>query len=149
VEANLRTPSFETAFGIRPGPGLSELVAGTATLADVAQPTAVPNLFAVAGGEGMHGAANLFDSPSLIAVLAQLREHFDFTIVDLPPVNVYGDALIIGPQLDAAVIVIEADATRARMSSGRAHARAQRCTIVGSVLNRRRNYIPAFLEEML
>ena len=43
---------------------------------------------------------------------AQLREGFDFVIVDLPPVNVYGDALIVGPHLDAAIIVIEADATR-------------------------------------
>jgi len=149
VEANLRTPSFETAFGIRRGPGLCELVAGTATLTDVAQPTPVPNLFAVAGGHSP-GAATLFDSPALAAVLAQLREHFDFIIVDLPPVNVYGDALIIGPQLDAAIIVIEADATRVP-DVERARRTLERSGVrfVGSVLNRRRNYIPAFLEEML
>ena len=95
-------------------------------------------------------AALLFDSPGLSAPLDQLREQFDFVIFDLPPVNVYGDALILGPRLDAALIVIEADRTRVpdvertRRTLERAGVR-----FVGSVLNRRRNYIPAFLEEML
>lgn len=150
VEANLRSPSFETAFGIRPGPGLSELVEGKATLAAAAQATPVPNLFAVTGGESGPGAAALFDSPAFPSVLGQLREHFDFAIVDLPPVNVYGDALIIGPRLDAAIIVIEADATRiSDVERARRTLERSGVRFVGSVLNRRRTYIPAFLEEML
>jgi len=150
VECNLRTPSFEAAFGTRPSPGLAELVEGTATLAEAAQPTTVPNLFAIAGGNVPGSPAALFDSPGLPAVLERLREQFDFVILDLPPVNVYGDALILGPRLEAAVIVIEADATRvsdverARRTLERAGVR-----FVGSVLNRRRTYIPAFIEEML
>jgi Mrp family chromosome partitioning ATPase len=71
-------------------------------------------------------------------------------IVDLPPVNLYGDASIVGPRLDAALIVIEADRTRVpdvertRRALDRVGVR-----LVGSVLNRRRSYIPAFLEELL
>ncbi len=150
VEANLRTPSFPTAFGIRPTPGLAELVEGRATLAEAAQVTAVPNLFAITGGDGAQSAAALFDSPGLPGVLAQLREHFDFAIIDLPPVNVYGDALILGPRLDAAIIVIEADATRVPdVERARRTLERNGVRFVGSVLNRRRNYIPAFLEEML
>jgi capsular exopolysaccharide synthesis family protein len=150
VEGNLRSPSFSTAFGIRPTPGLADLVAGNAVLAEAAQPTAVPNLFAIAGGESAVAPAAMFDSPALPTVLAQLREQFDFTIVDLPPVNVYGDALILGPRLDAAIIVIEADATRVP-DVERARRTLERSGVrfVGSVLNRRRNYIPGFLEEMI
>src|SRR5262249_4492564 len=96
---------------------------------------------AVRGPVRLAGAAGAF---------AQLRENFDFVIVDLPPVNVYGDALIVGPQLDAAIIVIEADATRVP-DIERARRTLERCGVrfVGSVLNRQRNYIPAFIEEML
>ncbi len=150
VEANLRSPSFETAFGVRAVPGMAELIEGKATLAEVAQATQVPNLFAIAGGDTALATATLFDSPNLPAVLGQMREHFDFTIVDLPPVNVYGDALIIGPRLDAAIIVIEADATRVP-DVERARRTLERSGVrfVGSVLNRKRSYIPAFLEEML
>src|SRR5262245_20237850 len=150
VEANLRTPSFETAFGVKPVPGLVELLQGQATLAEVAQATAVPNLFAIAAGHVTATPATVFDSPSLPALFAQLREQFDFAIVDLQPVNVYGDALIVGPRLDAAIIVIEADATRVP-DVERARRTLERCGVrfVGSVLNRQRNYIPSFLEEML
>jgi len=150
VEANFRTPSFQTAFGVRPGPGLAEVIEGKTTLAEAAQVTTVPNLFAIAAGDSTQSATTLFDSPALPAVLTQVREHFDFAIVDLPPVNVYGDALIFGPQLDAAIIVIEADATRVPdVERARRTLERNGVRFVGSVLNRRRNYIPAFLEEML
>jgi len=150
VEANFRTPSFQTAFGIRAVPGLAEVIEGKATLADVAQVTAVPNLFAIPAGDSTMPAAALFDSPALAAVLAQVREHFDFAIVDLPPVNVYGDALILGPRLDAAIIVIEADATRVPdVERARRTLERNGVRFVGTVLNRRRNYIPGFLEELL
>ena len=120
------------------------------SLAEAAQPTSVPNLFAISAGDPRGSPAALFDSPGLSALLEQLRDRFDFVILDMPPVNVYGDALILGPRLDAAVLVIEADATRlpeverARRTLERAGVR-----FVGSVLNRRRNYIPGFIEEML
>ena len=151
VEANLRTPSFETAFGIRPAPGLAELIEGKATLADAAQSTPVPNLFAIAAGDSCaQPRPPCSTRPRCPPCSTQLREHFDFAIVDLPPVNVYGDALILGPRLDAAIIVIEADATRVP-DVERARRTLERSGVrfVGSVLNRRRNYIPAFLEEML
>lgn len=150
VEANVRSPSFATAFGVKPEPGLAEMIRGQATLAEAAQATAVPKLFAVAAGQPTDACAALFDCAGLPAAFAQLRESFDFVIVDLPPVNVYGDALIVGPHLDAAIIVIEADATRVP-DVERARRTLERSGVrfVGSVLNRQRNYIPNFLEEML
>jgi capsular exopolysaccharide synthesis family protein len=150
VEGNLRSPAFETAFGVKSAPGLAEMIQGQATLAEAAQATAVSKLFAIAAGHPSVAPAALFDSPGLPAAFAQLRENFDFVIVDLPPVNVYGDSLIVGPHLDAAIIVIEADATRVP-DIERARRKLERCGVrfVGSVLNRQRNYIPAFIEEML
>ena len=135
---------------MKPAPGLAEMIQGQATLAEAAQATSVSKLFAIAAGHSSVAPAALFDSPGLPAAFAQLRENFDFVIVDLPPVNVYGDSLIVGPHLDAAIIVIEADATRVP-DIERARRKLERCGVrfVGSVLNRQRNYIPAFIEEML
>jgi capsular exopolysaccharide synthesis family protein len=150
VEANLRSPSFDRVFGTHAGGGFAELIRGERTLADVVQPTPVSNLFAIAAGDAPGGSSQLFDSPGFVAALEQLRAAFDFVILDLPPVNLYGDASIIGPRLDAALIVIEADRTRipdverTRRALERVGVR-----LAGSVLNRRRSYIPAFLEELL
>jgi capsular exopolysaccharide synthesis family protein len=150
VEANLRSPSFERVFTCRPGPGFAELIRGEAQLAGVTQATAVAGLSAIACGDAPSGPSALFDSPGLPAALEQLRGAFDFVVFDLPPANLYGDGFIVCPRLDASLIVIEADRTRVpevertRRSLDRVGAR-----LVGSVLNRRRNYIPALLEELL
>lgn len=150
VEANFRSPGFETAFGIKRNGGLAELVRGEQTLAEVAQATPIPQLFAIGCGHFDGQPSALFDAPGFSSALSQLREHFDFVIFDLPPVNVYGDSLIIGPRLDAAIIVIEADATRIpEVERARRTLERSGVRFVGSVLNRRRNYIPPFLEEML
>jgi capsular exopolysaccharide synthesis family protein len=150
VEANLRSPSFDKVFGLHPGGGLAELIRGERTLQEVTQSTPVPNLFAIGVGEAPGGASALFDSPGVVAVLEQLRAAFDFVIFDLAPANLYGDASIIGPRLDAALIVIEADRTRIPEAE-RTRRALERVGVrlVGSVLNRRRTYIPAFLEELL
>jgi capsular exopolysaccharide synthesis family protein len=150
VEANLRSPSFDAVFNVRRNGGFAELIQGQHPLGEIALATEVPNLFAIGCGHTTMGAPALFESPGLVPVLEQLRKHFDFVIFDLPPANVYSDTSILAPRLDAAVIVIEADRTRipeverTRRSLDRVGVK-----LVGSVLNRRRNYIPGFLEEML
>lgn len=150
VEANFRTPSCDSAFGVKRNGGFAEFIEGRETLADVAQPSKLGNLFVITCGHSELTPAALFDSPGLTAALAQFREQFDFVVFDLPPVNVYSDASILAPRLDAALIVIEADRTRVpevertRRTLDRAGVK-----VVGSVLNRRRNYIPSFLEELL
>src|SRR5262249_39632875 len=73
VEGNLRSPSFETAFGVKPAPGLVEMIQGQATLTEAAQATAVPKLFAIAAGQLTGAPATLFDCPGLPAAFAQLR----------------------------------------------------------------------------
>jgi non-specific protein-tyrosine kinase len=149
VEANLRSPSFERVFGTHPGGGFADLIRGERALADVTQTTPIPNLFAIGAGDAPGGASALFDSPGLVAALEQLRTNFDFVILDLPPVNLYGDASIIGPRLDAAMIVIEADRTRIpdveRTRRARDRVGVRR---VGSVLKPRPSYNPPLQEEL-
>lgn len=150
VEANLRTPSFPTVFGTTGEVGFADLVLGREPIARVAQAVEVANLFAISGGQVPGAPSALFDSPGMRSALEQLRAEFDFVVVDLPPVNVYSDASILGPHLDGTLLVIEADRTRVpdvertRRSLERVGAR-----VMGSVLNRKRSYIPAFLEELL
>ena len=150
VEANLRTPSCDAVFGVARNGGFAELIEGRAELPAVVQNTAIPNLFVITSGQTALGPSALFDSDGVAVALAKLREAFDFVLFDLAPVNVYSDASILAPRLDAALIVIEADRTRipdverTRRTLERVGVR-----LVGSVLNRRRDYIPAFIEELL
>src|SRR5581483_801187 len=150
VEANFRSPSFDAVFNVERNGGFAELILGQRSLADVTLPTEVPNLFAICSGHSPLGAPALFDSPGISAALQQLREGFEFVVVDLPPANVYSDTSILGPRLDAALIVIEADRTRlSEVERTRRSLERVGIKLAGTVLTRRRDYIPALLEEML
>jgi capsular exopolysaccharide synthesis family protein len=150
VEANLRSPSFDTMFGIRRDGGFSDVIEGRRSVPEVAQQTEIANLFAIGAGQTGLGPAALFDSAGIVNALTQLREQFDFVLFDLPPANLYGDTSILGPRLDAALIVIEADHTRIpEVERMRRSLERVGVKLAGSILNRRRNYIPPFLEELL
>ena len=61
-------------------------------------------------------------------LLSRLRESYDFIIVDLPPVNIVSDALIIASALDGMLVV-----TRSGFSEKRELRRCIRQLELGSV----------------
>jgi len=84
------------------------------------------------------------------ALLARLHSQFDFIVIDAPPINSYADTSVLATKVDGVILVVEADATplldaeAAKRQLDKVGAR-----ILGVVLNRRRSYIPAFLESIL
>jgi capsular exopolysaccharide synthesis family protein len=149
VEANFRTPALEQVFPIQRNGGFAELVDGRQAIDTVVQPTPQPQLFVVTSGHYETSPSNVLESPSVASLLDRLHERFQFIVFDSAPANVYTDALILGPRLDATVFVIEADRTRidevqrAKRQLERAGAK-----ILGALLNRRKSYLPGFLEGL-
>ena len=150
VEANFRTPALEQVFPIQRNGGFAELVDGRKTIEQVVQATPQPQLFVVTSGHYETSVTNVLESPSLSEVLARLHERFQFIVFDAAPVNVYTDALILGPRVDASVFVIEADRTRIDEVQ-RAKRQLERAgtKMLGALLNRRKSYVPAFLEGLV
>jgi Mrp family chromosome partitioning ATPase len=105
------------------------------------------NLSVITAGTGARLDANI----EIVEVLVgRLQSQFDFIIIDGPPVNSYADASVLATKVDGVILVVEADRTpvgeaeAAKRQLDRVGAR-----ILGLVLNRRRSYIPAFLESVL
>lgn len=150
IEANFRTPALEQVFPIRRNGGFAELIAGTQDLDTVVQATPQPNLFVITSGHYETSPSHVLEASSMSDVLARLHERFQFIVFDSAPVNVYTDAQILGARVDATVFVVEADRTRidevqrAKRQLERAGAK-----MLGVLLNRRKNYLPGFLEGMI
>lgn len=125
---------------------------------------AVPQLSAGTGSNGGYALAQsngsggqsgpmmgALTSPSDLAyVVRSLTSSFDLVVVDLPPASVgpLGPSLCKG--LDGVVVVVEAE--RTRLPALRATRKAIEMhggTIIGSVLNKRRFYIPNALYKRL
>jgi capsular exopolysaccharide synthesis family protein len=147
VEANLRAPSLARLLVAQPNGGLSEFINGQVTAeAAIARVESLNLSMIVAGNTGRQSV----DLEQVSSLLARLRPQFDFIVIDSPPVNRYADASILAPKVDGVILVVEADRTpvteaeAAKRQLDKVDAR-----ILGVVLNRRRSYIPAFLESLL
>lgn len=150
IEANLRTPALEHAIGLPHNGGLVEFLQHRQPGESLATRVESLNLSVVVAGRAALVAPQAIDFELLGEMLARLRPQFDFIVIDSPPVNQYADASILGSKVDGVILVVAADHTpvveaeAAKRQLERVGAR-----ILGVVLNRKRSYIPAFLESLL
>ncbi len=111
VDADLRRPTLHLHFGLEMTPGLSDLIVGTSSLADVAKHTSVRGLQVVPCGYQPPNPAELLGSNSLKELIGVLRKRFDWVLFDAPPVLAMADAMVLGGVVDGAVLVVRADET--------------------------------------
>lgn len=147
VEGNWRTPAFRSILPLTGDSGLIDLAAGRAAPEALATRLEDLNISVIPAGTA---PAQTVDFEVIDSLMARLRSQFDFIVVDGPPVNSYADASVLATKVDGVILVVEADSTpvldaeNAKRQLGKVGAR-----ILGVVLNRRRNYIPAFIESLL
>jgi len=126
VDANLRRPALHALFGVAREPGFSGLKLSPL-------PTKVPNLFVVPSGAPVENPTQLVTSPAARKALQGLAEHFDYVIVDCPPLLAGVDAEPICRLSSGVVLVIRAGVTP-REDVARAIERIGETPILGVVL---------------
>jgi protein-tyrosine kinase len=133
IDADLRWPSIHTVFGLPNEQGLSEALQGQQFDLPIRQLT--PR-FAVltAGHPGRTPLAGL-TSVRMARLLDECSKHFDWVLLDTPPVGLLPDAQLLARLTRAVVLVIAANATPAE-SVERAVAELGPDCIIGTVLNR-------------
>ena len=112
IDADLRMPSLADYLGIETDKGLSDVLSGTATLAECIIKLEPSGLHILPGGEARQDVAELISGPRFKDILTEAREMFDFTIIDVPPLGIFTDATVLINQADAAVLVVRANRTR-------------------------------------
>ncbi len=103
-----------------------------------------------------HGASDSlrFRSPLNLSdcqsAFSDMREQFDLTLLDTPPINTFPEGLALTPWVDGVVLVVRAGHTRREVVQHAAEQiRLHGGKILGVVLNRRRYVIPNFLYRRL
>ncbi|HOG04347.1 MAG TPA: polysaccharide biosynthesis tyrosine autokinase, partial [Accumulibacter sp.] len=108
VDGDLRRGHLHKEFAIERAPGVSEYVAGQASLEDILKPTSVPKLWVVTTGQIPPNPSELLMHLRFEALLVELGARFDTVIVDAPPVLAVSDAAIIGRHVGATLMVARA-----------------------------------------
>jgi capsular exopolysaccharide synthesis family protein len=106
VDGDLRKGRIARALGVRADIGLAQVLQGTATLHEaLTKIEHVPALSVISAGAQGADAAPLVCSSLLEKVIAELRQEFDFVIVDSAPLLMYSDARLMSTLVDGVILV--------------------------------------------
>ena len=136
VDADFRRPRLHKVFALPAGTGLASVLAGAADLGDAIQDSVVAGLSILPCGPRPSDPAELLSSPRLQEVLEVARQHYDFVLVDTPPLLAVTDPSVVAPRVDGVLLNIRVsknsrpDAERAREVLGTLGA-----TMIGVVVN--------------
>lgn len=112
VDADLRQPSIHEIFAIPREPGLSALLAGLCSPEEATlRAEFVPNMFLMPAGAACQYPAETLASRRMLDLLEYWRDRYDQVIFDTPPASVFTDAVVLGAQLDAALLVARCGVT--------------------------------------
>jgi Mrp family chromosome partitioning ATPase len=143
VEANFRSPGLPEAFGTTNHHGLTNALLQEGPIRSFAKPVNGDSLWLLSSGSLATDSPKLLTSERLKGRMAELREEFDFVIVDAPPITRYSDAIALGQLSDGVVLVLEAEATRREAAvMAVENLRSSKVKILGAVLNKRIFPIP-------
>ena len=112
IDSDLRMPSLADYLGIETDNGLSDVLAGTATLAESIIRLEPSGLHILPGGEARQDVAELISGSKFKEILREAREMFDYIIVDAPPLGIFTDATVLINQADGAILVVRANRTK-------------------------------------
>lgn len=112
LEMDLRKPKLHSVMGIPNRAGLSNYLIQEATLDDILQPIpGLPNYHIITSGPIPPNPAELLSSPQLERLFVELRQRFDYVIVDSPPIGLVTDAQLIAPFADTTMFMVRNDHT--------------------------------------
>ncbi|MFH0953722.1 MAG: polysaccharide biosynthesis tyrosine autokinase [Verrucomicrobiota bacterium] len=141
MDADLRRPRIHKVFNLDQEPGLSSVLVGECALDQAVQKTVhdieiIENLDILSAGQTPPRPTELLESDAMRKLIADVREKYDWVILDTPPVLFVSDTSILSTITDGVILVVKsakrtwAHATRARKQIEKVNGR-----IIGGILN--------------
>lgn len=136
IDADLRKPRLKKIFGSRDHAGLVNYLAAKVPLGDVVQESQVPHLSFIECGPVPPNPSELLASDRMVQLISEMREQFDFVILDSPPVMAVTDAVILGSIADGIVLCVHGGETsREIVRRSAERLRQANLVVLGTLLN--------------
>ncbi|MCH8981549.1 CpsD/CapB family tyrosine-protein kinase [candidate division KSB1 bacterium] len=111
IDGDLRRGVLHNTFGLPKEPGFSNYLTRMVPLQNILYETHIPNLTLITCGSLIPNPSELLGSQQMRKFLDEARRKYELIIFDSPPLNAATDAVVIGTQVDSAVMVIRAGKT--------------------------------------
>jgi Mrp family chromosome partitioning ATPase len=150
VEGDVREPAFSTTLGVQREGGLVDSLQQDDPIRDFAKQIGPDNLWFLSAGVAVQDSMALLNSDRMKERLREIRDEFEYVVMNAPPLNAFADGMVLGRVVDGVVLVLEANTTR-REAALRVteRLRATSIPVLGAVLNNRTFPIPAALYKRI
>lgn len=111
VDCDMRRPSVHKKFRISNTYGISDLLVGNKKMESVAHKYN-DNLTIVSAGKIPPNPAEMLGSKAMTEFLEEMKKHFDYIVLDTPPLQAVADAQILSTKVDGSLIVVRAGVTK-------------------------------------
>ena len=109
VDLDMRKPRIHSVFGVPSStPGMSNILNGNGNdlcLSEVIRAHTIPGFYYITAGPVPSDSVSLLHSFKLRDVITELRETFDYIVLDCPPVLGFPDTQILSRYADGVVLV--------------------------------------------
>lgn len=146
VDADLRRPVLHKLFRIPQKGGLTTLLLEAnpiasrqetlASMKRLIQPWSVEGLYILTSGPIPPNPSELLGSTKMEQLLEVLAEHYDYVIVDSPPVLAVTDAVVLSRCVDGVLLIVDASKSKgAQLKQAVKQLKSSNAHIIGAVLN--------------
>jgi capsular exopolysaccharide synthesis family protein len=149
IDGDMRRATLHKILGCAQGPGLTEYLAGDASILEVMQrpnpadsghplPNGLASLTFIPAGDEHDKAADLSGNRRFDQLILAVAPHFDWIVVDSSPVNLVSDGVNLARACDAVLLVARGGVTKYEVAQ-RAIAELKASKVLGLVLNAVKN----------
>ena len=117
--------------------GLTEYLSGNTDLSQGLCETDEENLFVITSGQASPNPTALVQSEKFEVMMDVLRRHYDYIIVDTPPIGMVIDATLISKFCDASMLVVASNVVKRKMvQKSKTQLEQSSTPFLGVILNR-------------
>lgn len=111
IDCDFKQPMLHAYMGISAKPGLAELIYGDAHMSSCLHQFEQMPLWVLPSGRRDHRLVDLTKIPQLSSIITDLKERFEFIIIDAPPVLPLADMNLLAALADMLLIIVRAEVT--------------------------------------
>lgn len=135
VDCDMRKPSVHKNFRVTNTYGISDVLLQKKKVMEVAHKYN-ENLYIITAGKIPPNPAEMIASKAMTLFLEEMKEHFDYIVLDTPPVQAVADSQILSTKVDGTLFVVRAGVTKKdEVQSAISALKKVNANIIGTVLH--------------
>ena len=137
MELDMRLPTVAQYLSLKRSPGFTDYVLHLNSAEEATQTCeALGGMKVITAGSIPPNPSEILSMDRMEEIFTSLKQKYDYTIVDLPPINLVSDTLMVSKHLTGLLLVVRQDFDRRReLNESLRQLKIARANIIGFVLN--------------